>query len=291
MVQTTEQNSEAKTSALGAYCVSPSPELVELAGYMGYRYVIVDHMFTSVGWEMTTHMARAAWLSGSLPYVRVQTSPWTARGGDIRLGSEVARAKGVGAAGAVISFGSLEEIEVVLSLLDDNIHSRLHIIDDVKVEGRRNHSTTFDSALRTDFDIVPMIETLELVESLDKICSMPGVRHVNLGAGDLANVVGIPGGRLREESVWLNPEMVELIDEVVQIAERSQVEVWCNIGGGPATVQHVADSADELWRRGVSVVFTETLEGLLQYALRDVISETLAGDSIAGASYRPQSGP
>jgi len=40
--------------------MTPSPELVELCGYVGFDYVIIDRMVTSVDWIRASEMVRAA---------------------------------------------------------------------------------------------------------------------------------------------------------------------------------------------------------------------------------------
>lgn len=48
----------AGEAVIGTLHMSYSPELVEILAYVGFDFVFVDQMFTSIGWTELTNMVR-----------------------------------------------------------------------------------------------------------------------------------------------------------------------------------------------------------------------------------------
>src|SRR6266436_7599479 len=71
-----------------------SPELIDILGYVGYDYVMLDMMFGGLTWEIAQNMIVAAHRSGMTPLIRIQTFPW-AGGRNYGVVSDVARALSV----------------------------------------------------------------------------------------------------------------------------------------------------------------------------------------------------
>jgi hypothetical protein len=184
----------------------------------------------------------------------------------------MARAQGIGAAGATASFGSVEEIERALRILEDDVHRRLHIIPDMPAAGPTRANGVEPALVPGEpFFIVPMIETLELVEELERILGMRGVEAVNLGIGDLADVVGFREHAAEVEGdPWRFPPLLELLDNVVSQARQAGVAVWCNVGRGARSFERIGATVRLLEERGVALALLETPETILQYALHDL---------------------
>ena len=62
----------------------------------------------------------------------------------------------------------------------------------------------------------PMIESVQAVENLDAICSVPGIDAVFVGPNDLTNSMGIPEERD-------NPAFIEIVQKIVDVAARHGV--------------------------------------------------------------------
>src|SRR5260221_14309457 len=60
---------------IGMFALSPSPEFIEVLAYVGFDFVVVDQMFTSVDWRVLHHIVRAVRGSGMAVIARVENDP------------------------------------------------------------------------------------------------------------------------------------------------------------------------------------------------------------------------
>ena len=56
---------------VGPFVNTPAPALVEMMGWLGYDFVIIDCEHGSMDYETTENMIRAAELSGVTPIIRI----------------------------------------------------------------------------------------------------------------------------------------------------------------------------------------------------------------------------
>lgn len=258
-----------KSLSLGTYCLIQSDEVMEIIGHCGYNHVIIDHMFTGIDWSATASMARAAQLFGVAPIVRVQAYPWATGGEDFSVASAVARALGIGANGAMISVGSVAELEKCVAVKKDAKHRRVWL-----AAGQRQVDPAYPTglaapALTGEFIVLPLIELPALVDDIDTMLRIEGLDAIGIGVGDISESVGHPGD-------VEHPEVWKVVDRVVAAAKPKGISVWVNTGDSYGTVQEMAERIGRLWERGVDAIQVQRPETLLQHVYGQVHAQTAA---------------
>lgn len=162
----------------------PSPLVVEMIGYAGYDFVILDMEHVCVNPETLENMVRAAECAGMTPLVRVpNAAPET-----------ILRALDCGALGIVVPHvRNQSDAEQAVAA------SRYHPLGSRGISGGRTTGfgtidlpTYFERANR-EIMVVAMIEDREGVDNLDAILSVAGIDMVLEGAIDLSQSYGVPG--------------------------------------------------------------------------------------------------
>lgn len=162
----------------------PSPLLVEMIGYAGYDFVILDLEHVGVNPETLENMIRAAECAGLTPLVRVPSvAPET-----------ILRVLDGGAQGIVVPHvGSRAEAEAAVAA------SRYHPLGRRGISGGRTTgfgsidlATYFERANR-EIMVVAMIEDRDGIDQIDAIAQVPGIDMILEGAIDLSQSLGVPG--------------------------------------------------------------------------------------------------
>lgn len=170
----------------------PSPLLVEMIGYAGYDFIILDLEHTGTNPETLENMLRAAECSGLTALVRI---PYTES-------AAMLRALDAGAQGIVVPhIGSPGEIAEVMRIC------RYHPAGERGISGGR--TTGFGRIGLTDYFrqanreimVVAMIEDRAGVDAIDDILAVPGIDMVLEGAVDLSQDYGVPGDFTHEKVV------------------------------------------------------------------------------------------
>jgi 2-keto-3-deoxy-L-rhamnonate aldolase RhmA len=63
---------------------------------------------------------------------------------------------------------------------------------------------------------VPMIESVQAVENLDAICSIPGVNALFVGPNDLTTNMGIP-------NEYDHPDLIKMMQRIIDIGNRHHI--------------------------------------------------------------------
>jgi len=162
----------------------PSPLLVEMLGYAGYDFVILDLEHVSTNPETLENTVRAAECAGITPLVRV---PGVAA--DVIL-----RALDCGAQGIVVPHvKNAGEAEAIVKA------GRYHPFGARGISGGRTTGfgrldlPTYFERANAEILVAVMIEDREGVERIDDILSVPGIDLVLEGAIDLSQSYGVPG--------------------------------------------------------------------------------------------------
>lgn len=212
------------TPVFGLINSVPAPLLVEMLGYAGYDFVIIDLEHSCTNLETVEHALRAAECSGTTSLVRVPgPDPAT-----------ILRVLDAGAQGVVIPHvSSADEARAAVS------PSRYHPLGTRGISGGR--TTGFGTIGLTDYFalanaeilVAVMIEDRAGVDAIDAILAVPGIDLVIEGAVDLSQSFGVPGQRL-------NPDVQAAI---AHLADRSQA------AGIPFCAVPRAEGQIEAWRR------------------------------------------
>ncbi|MDX2181377.1 MAG: aldolase/citrate lyase family protein [Bryobacteraceae bacterium] len=170
---------------LGTFVQIPSPQVVEILGYAGFDFVVIDGEHGAVNPETVESMIRAAERVGIAPMVRVaHCDP-----ASIRLPLDW------GAAGVhVPQVESLEMAELAAR------SARFHPLGErglqpfVRAAKYRSYPTAeFLEQANREVQVVVHIEGRGGLRDLDAIMATPGIDVVFLGPYDLSQALGIPG--------------------------------------------------------------------------------------------------
>ncbi len=188
-------------TAYGVFCPLYSPTIVELIGYLGFDFVLIDAEHGPMGVESCEHMVRAA-DSVSLPaYIRVA----------MNIRQNILRYLDIGALG------------VQLPMVNNQAEAKA-VVEAVKYRPQGNrglasvraagYGLTMPlneyTAKANQVTLVSIqIETLEAVNNLDEILSVDGIDIFFIGPSDLSNSMGYTGQ-------VSHPEVQAMIGKLVQ---------------------------------------------------------------------------
>jgi len=209
----------AKQVLYGTWVQTPSPEVVEILGWSGWDFVILDLEHGPYGPEGLPHLIRAAEASETAPFVRV---PLTAP-------QEVGKALDLGAAGIVIPG--------VRSADDGAAAVRLTRFPPDGSRGsspstRQLHYSAVPFANLTAKDapqplMVLQVEARLAMSDLGSILAIKGLDVVFIGPYDLSTSLGLPGQ-------FDHPKVREAISEIVEKAGEHGVAVGIWVPDAPS---------------------------------------------------------
>ncbi|CAH1903996.1 4-hydroxy-2-oxoheptanedioate aldolase [Candidatus Nitrotoga sp. HW29] len=162
----------------------PSPLVVEMIGYAGYDFVILDMEHVCVNPETLENMVRAAECAAMTPLIRVPNA----------APENILRALDCGAQGIVIPHvrNRFDAEQAVTA-------SRYYPLGSRGISGGRTTGfgtldlPTYFERANAEIMVVAMIEDKEGIDNLDAILSVTGIDMVLEGAIDLSQSYGLPG--------------------------------------------------------------------------------------------------
>ena len=176
------RNGEA---VVGSFCNLPSPEAVELLGWAGLDFVIIDAEHGPQGPETVANMVRAAEASGTTPLVRVATNE----------PQNILRYLDTGAQGLQMPMvnGPDDAQRAVASALYPPQGRRGLAGVRAATFGLSESVADYAATANDEMLVIVQIETVEALGNLDSILSVDGIDIVFFGATDLSSSMGIPG--------------------------------------------------------------------------------------------------
>lgn len=231
--------------AVGTLVLTHGTEWTELLGYIGFDFVCIDMMVTSLDWHDVAEMVLAAKRYDMTPWVRLSAYPW---GSDLdgAMPAQVLRALSLGAEVVLASVNTARQVEQMLHPLS-NAHRRFYLQQGGG--GRTEAQRRFDEAEPSQV-VLPLIESPEAVANLDEILKVPGLRMVGLGMGDLTRSLGHP------EDVT-HPVVGRFVRDIVRKAREHGIVVSANALApkrGVDLSKATVDGVSSLWESGVQVV-------------------------------------
>ena len=208
---------------LGAFVSTPSPSTVEMLGWLGMDYVVIDCEHSVTDYETAENMVRAAELTGITPIVRA----------GLNLQQNIQRYLDAGVQGVLIP-------------LINNADDAKRVVESCKYPplGKRGLFSTSRTGkygitpiidhVKTSNDeifVAVQIETLEGIENQDSIIATEGVDSVFLGPGDLSSVLGVHGQVTHEK---VKNTMESMIPKIIEsgkipgtlVADGDQAKYW-----------------------------------------------------------------
>lgn len=228
----------------GSIIVSSSPINVEISGYLGYDFALIDSEHASAGphgIEMET-LIRAADAGNITPVVRVIENNL----------SQIRKVLDFGAKGIIAPF--INTKEDAKKLVDACFYPP---------EGNRGGAPVvratkygvmgwFDYMEMSNRELIvmPIIERMKGVENLEEILSVKGINSILFGPFDLAIELGIRprGGIAVSETVRMltDPVIYKHMDYVISTCKKFKVPV--------ANIAWSVESALEMVRRGIQII-------------------------------------
>ena len=168
----------------GPFTKTPDPDIIEVLGYSGFDFVILDMEHGQNHIETTLHLIRAAEIANIIPIVRVQA-------GDFEM---IPKVLDMGAAGVQVpQINNAQDVE--------------HAVKAARFAplGARGVSTfvrgaKYSAMKKSDFFsqsnealLLIQIEGQEALDNLDEILSVKGMDIVFIGPYDLSQALGVPG--------------------------------------------------------------------------------------------------
>ena len=235
----------------GTWVQTPSPEVVEILGWSGWDFVILDMEHGPYGPEALPHLIRAAEAAGATPFVRV---PLTAP-------QEVGKALDLGAVGIVtpgVTSAAAGSLAVSLTRFPP--------------DGSRGSSPStrqlhysglpFASLIGPDAPkplVVLQVEARLATSDLGSILEIAGLDVIFIGPYDLSTSLGLPGQ-------FDHPKVRQAISEIVTRAGERGIAVGIWVPDAPSAgfwvergVRFVTVSNNELMLFGTSAALRKSL--------------------------------
>jgi len=197
--------------AIGMFNYTASPAFVEILGYSGFDFVIIDTEHTSIDFRTAEHLIRAAESSGITPLIRVYENTC----------SLINKALNFGAKGIVVPHVNTEEqAKLAVQFTKYPPVGARAACPGTRAAGYsiENWKDYYAQANR-DTLVILLLEGKEALENLDALLSVSGVDVVFVGPWDLSQSLGVPG------QAYDHPAVVKALDDVVSKAMDKGISV------------------------------------------------------------------
>jgi len=195
----------------GSFAFLPSPDVVEIMGFAGFDYVIIDLEHSPKNWETVANMVRAAELHDMAALIRVAENSE----------KSILAALEIGAAGIVMPF--VETEADVRKMTGAAYYGPLGargtctLTRAAKYGGLRAEYIEHTQRLNKDVVIIAQIESPAGVKNIESIVACkPGIDGVIVGRSDLASALGHAGQTD-------NPAVIEATHVIIEACKRNSV--------------------------------------------------------------------
>ena len=197
----TKEKIKAGETAYGVFINLGCPSIVEIIGLIGFDFALIDAEHGPMDLETCERMVKAADNVNITPLVRIA----------MNIQQNILR---------YLDFGALG---VQLPLLNTKADAE-NVVRSVKYrpEGRRGLAgvranswgltgplSDYVQEANRETMVITQIETMEAVENLEEILTVPGIDVVFIGPTDLSSAMGYPGQAK-------HPEVQKMIDDLVK---------------------------------------------------------------------------
>ena len=201
---------EKKQYAVGTFLGVANPSIVEIMGYTGLDFVVIDTEHGPYDTMPMSDLIQAAESKGISPLVRIA---------DITH-KEMQRALDNGAEGIIIPcLKSLEDFRKVVEL---GKFAPLGNRGFIKGRGSGFGNEPWASGTLTEYMensndkvlLLPQCETMEALENIEEIVQIKGIAGIFIGPFDLSICMGIPGQ-------FEAPEFTEAVDKILRACKQA----------------------------------------------------------------------
>ena len=198
--------------AFGCMITFPSAPIVEMLGYMGYDWVLIDNEHGSITVDTSEDMIRAAELTGVAPIVRPVTNrpeviaPFLDRGAwGVQVPHVNTREEAQAAVAACKYFPEGQRGSFSRG------RPANYGIGGVK-------TADYFAQANAETLVCLMLEEVVAIENIDEICKVKGVDVLFIGSGDLSQSMGHPGQQAHPEVLAVMEKGVKRIREAGVVA-------------------------------------------------------------------------
>lgn len=248
---------------LGMQMYTHDPDLVEIVGYTGFDFVMLDTEHNRTDPETMVHLIRAAEVSGLTPLVRVGAN-------DPLL---IRAAVESGAQGIVVPHvKTAGEAEAALAASHYPPEGRCGICPAIRASGYSQENwEEYMAASNRQIMCIPLLEDVEAIENAEDIIALlkPGRDAVGVGGADIANaLLERPGDRVD----WAHPYLREAQQKVRAICERRGIPIM-----GMAFPTSDRAGVEAAKANGTSIVLFYPDSHIFFQACRAIIADVRAG--------------
>ncbi len=207
---------EEGDTPLGMQMYTHDPDLVEIVGYAGFDFVMLDMEHNRTNPETMVALIRAAEVSGLTPLVRV--------GANDRL--LIRAAVESGAQGIVVPHvKTAEEAKAAVEASHYPPEGSCGICPAIRASGySQDNWEEYMAASNRQVMCIPLLEDVEAIDNAEEIISVlkPGRDAVGVGGADIANaLLKEPGEKVQ----WAHPYLREANQKVKRICEEKGIPI------------------------------------------------------------------
>jgi 4-hydroxy-2-oxoheptanedioate aldolase len=205
-------------SVFGSFVFLPSPDIVEIMGFAGFDYVIIDLEHSPKNWDHVANMIRAAELHDMAPLVRIRENSEKA----------ILEVLELGAAGVVVPFVQTADDVVkaarAMNYFPKGMRGTCTLTRAARYGGLRSEFIPHTQRQNDRLVLIAQIEDTQGVENIQEILACePGIDALIVGRSDLASSLGVPG---QVE----DPTVLQATRHVIEAAQKNKRSVPSGIG-------------------------------------------------------------
>ena len=208
------------------------PDMVELCGYIGFDWFMIDQMYSTNDWGRTQNLIRAGEAVGITPVVRVHSNPWL--GDDPHVPANVARALALGARYVLVSNRGRRDIETCIKAIHD-WHRRVMVLNPFVGLSAGELERQMQQVADETF-VIPQPECRSALDEALETLAIPEVRMLFVATGDASRELSDTGSW-----DWYHPKLRALIESLVEAGKRKGAVIGASTGSG----QDLAELAKE----------------------------------------------
>jgi 2-keto-3-deoxy-L-rhamnonate aldolase RhmA len=232
---------------LGSFIMTGNCAAIELSGHLGFDFVVIDceHGVVSPFGQELLDLIRAAYAADIPAFVRVIEN-------DL---SQIRKALDFGAKGVIVPLINSEEdaqrmVDVCL-YPPDGSRGRCPIVPAARFGV--SDWTQFRRVSNDELILMPIIETVQAVEHVEKILSVVGISGVLYGPVDLAGELGVEMG---------HPKLQEYSGHIKSACEKSK-KLFANLAWSVESAVQMANAGSQLVAVTDITMFTEAAKRYL----------------------------
>jgi len=230
MLNNVKAKIQKNEKVLGTFFSMGNISAMELLGYTGLDFVIIDTEHGQFDTETTMDLVRAAESSNLAPFIRI---------GDVTH-KEIQRAVDMGAQGLIVP--CLRTLDEVRKLVDLSKFSPIGNRGFFMGRGSgfgyqdwaRDGIENFMERSNDKVLILPQCETVEALESIEEIVNIDGIDGIFIGPFDLSIAMGLPGQ-------FKNEKFVAAIDRILKACKDAGKPAFIYTGSIEDTKKYFAD--------------------------------------------------